>query len=282
MSHYVILWSFETEEEEDEIEGWSLGYISGKQLDVLTKGDTVWLVYVDEFRELFLIGRLEVETVFDDEESTVAFLEEPLKYKGKEGSQYAVTKRNPPYTMRWLSISDIAHRLRFDSVNNDRLDVDDRNRVNFRQFRRRRKLSDEGIEEMLRAWERISDKRVNVDLLEDYDSSTTYREGHQIEISKRERRRNRALISEAKQRRFDEDGVLICEVCGFDFKATYGVEYIEAHHIKPLYQYDGVEKRTVDDIALLCANCHRAIHSTNPPLSIEALKQRMDQQGEHK
>ncbi|MEJ3404212.1 HNH endonuclease [Rathayibacter sp. YIM 133350] len=53
-----------------------------------------------------------------------------------------------------------------------------------------------------------------------------------------------------------------CEVCGFDFEARYGArgrDYIEVHHVIPLY-VSGERTTRLSDLALLCSNCHRMIH----------------------
>ena len=59
---------------------------------------------------------------------------------------------------------------------------------------------------------------------------------------------------------------LACEVCKFDFEQYYGERgqgYIECHHVEPLHA-TGERSVSVRDLALLCSNCHRMIH-TKPP-----------------
>jgi 5-methylcytosine-specific restriction protein A len=61
-------------------------------------------------------------------------------------------------------------------------------------------------------------------------------------------------------------GSLVCEVCEFDFAQKYGERgqgYIECHHIEPLH-VGGEKARSLQELALLCSNCHRMIH-TKPP-----------------
>jgi 5-methylcytosine-specific restriction enzyme A len=63
-----------------------------------------------------------------------------------------------------------------------------------------------------------------------------------------------------------QTGSLACEVCQFDFAKVYGdrgTGYIECHHVVPLH-VGGAKERSLDDLALLCSNCHRMIH-TKPP-----------------
>jgi 5-methylcytosine-specific restriction endonuclease McrA len=87
------------------------------------------------------------------------------------------------------------------------------------------------------------------------------------------RRRNRALI-EAKKKQSDGK----CSVCEFDFKERYrGIEkdYLVAHHVKPIGRRKRASKTTLDQIDLLCPNCHAAVHSEDPPLSADELRGRL-------
>lgn len=82
------------------------------------------------------------------------------------------------------------------------------------------------------------------------------------------RERNPRLIKIAKKEfKKEHDGKLYCEVCGFDFFAKYGelgADFIEAHHIKPISEMKDGEKTNVNDIVMLCSNCHRMIHRKKP------------------
>jgi predicted HNH restriction endonuclease len=92
-------------------------------------------------------------------------------------------------------------------------------------------------------------------------------EGDTFEALRLHRRREKALreakIAAALAESFD--GRLLCEVprCGFDFVSKYGEEgrgYIQVHHLKPIGERNGAEKTTLDDLALVCPNCHAMIH----------------------
>jgi len=48
-------------------------------------------------------------------------------------------------------------------------------------------------------------------------------------------------------------------VCGFYFQEVYGFNFIEAHHIVPLYK--GERYTSKNDFIMLYANCHRSVHS---------------------
>lgn len=80
------------------------------------------------------------------------------------------------------------------------------------------------------------------------------------------RERNRSLRKKKIDSVLASGGSLACEVCEFDFAHTYGKRgqgYIECHHIEPLH-IGGEKARSIKELALLCSNCHRMIH-TKPP-----------------
>jgi 5-methylcytosine-specific restriction protein A len=70
------------------------------------------------------------------------------------------------------------------------------------------------------------------------------------------------------------------EVCSFNFRQTYGPhgeDYIECHHRTPLHVTGETQTRLVD-LALLCSNCHRMIHRAKKWLTVEELKELVEQQ----
>jgi len=98
-------------------------------------------------------------------------------------------------------------------------------------------------------------------------------EGEKILHTHYRRERSPALRKCKIERMIKEHGVLICECCGTKAE-TYGQQrrqrIFEVHHRKPLS--DGLTINGVDDLALLCANCHRGIHTTDPLMSVEEFK----------
>lgn len=86
--------------------------------------------------------------------------------------------------------------------------------------------------------------------------------------------RDPKLVAE-KRKAATATGDLACEVCGFVFKATYGDlgdGYIEVHHTIPVHTLLARTKTKLDDLALLCANCHRMAHRARQPLSLEDIR----------
>lgn len=88
------------------------------------------------------------------------------------------------------------------------------------------------------------------------------------------RERSSALIRNVKDAA-RKNGRLRCEVCDFDFEARYGPighGYIEAHHTIPVSELSAGDQTRPEDIALVCANCHRMLHRRRPWLRKHELK----------
>ncbi len=104
----------------------------------------------------------------------------------------------------------------------------------------------------------------------------TFPEGRIIESLHKRHERSRKVVELAKQKAFAKNSNLPCEVCSFSFVERYGeagARIIEAHHKTPLSQLTGEVKTRVEDIALLCSNCHRMIHAGPRTLSVDELRQ---------
>lgn len=87
--------------------------------------------------------------------------------------------------------------------------------------------------------------------------------------------RNAKIVKQKKEHALAKCGSLICEVCDFDFAQYYGdlgIGFIECHHKIPLAKIKTSTKTSLDDLALICANCHRIIHRNINILSIKELK----------
>ena len=81
-----------------------------------------------------------------------------------------------------------------------------------------------------------------------------------IEIERAER--NSAIARLAKYIALQRgNGHIKCECCQFDFREYYGdlgLEYIECHHKD--FLSNGVRVTRVEDLSLVCSNCHRMLH----------------------
>jgi putative restriction endonuclease len=82
-----------------------------------------------------------------------------------------------------------------------------------------------------------------------------YPEGGKRYVTHLMAERSLAVVKELKR-----SASWVCEICSRDFEAMYGVKYIEAHHKTPLATYTSEHPVSVKDLAMLCPNCHKAVH----------------------
>jgi hypothetical protein len=80
------------------------------------------------------------------------------------------------------------------------------------------------------------------------------------------RERSQYLVTQKREEYISKYGHLRCEICGLSEGDNYpnhlGVPFIEVHHRVPLSTALNEVKTTMDDLVLLCANCHRTVHSS--------------------
>jgi len=90
--------------------------------------------------------------------------------------------------------------------------------------------------------------------------------------------RNPKLVADAKAKYG-----YTCQICEFDFAETYGPvgdQYIECHHLNPLSERPETEqlgetKTQLDEVIVVCSNCHRMLHRKRPALEPKALREMM-------
>ncbi len=102
-------------------------------------------------------------------------------------------------------------------------------------------------------------------------------EGKQRLITHLARERNRDVINR-KKRYAIQNNTFYCEVCGFSFIESFGVEFIECHHIIPISE-SGERETSIEDLALVCPNCHRMLHRKieGKFLTIEELQTKLNE-----
>lgn len=98
------------------------------------------------------------------------------------------------------------------------------------------------------------------------------------------RERDRSIVNLAKQQFVKQHGSLYCELCRFSSGKFYGSEFkdlVEVHHIKPIATMKSGDRTEVNDLMILCANCHRAIHHGNPHNNLRTLTARFKDSHTH-
>jgi 5-methylcytosine-specific restriction enzyme A len=89
------------------------------------------------------------------------------------------------------------------------------------------------------------------------------------------RERDSKIVTQKKAHAMLTKGQLACEACIFDFFDFYGelgYGYIECHHRIPLRSLEAERKTRLDDLALVCSNCHRMLHKSSHILTLDELK----------
>ncbi len=123
--------------------------------------------------------------------------------------------------------------------------------------------------------------RATVLVLEDAPEQELEEEGEEAEEGRvltrlhRTRERDRKIVERRKAKALRDHGSLHCEACGFDFAIRYGKRgngFIECHHTKPVSTLLPGDKTKLEELVLLCANCHRIVHIRRPWMSIDELK----------
>ena len=107
------------------------------------------------------------------------------------------------------------------------------------------------------------------------DEDEEFPEGRLLTQLHKRRERNPAATKKKKQAVLAANGSLACEVCGFDFHITYGAlgyGFAECHHRLPLSELTTCRTTKLNDLSIVCANCHRMLHKARPWKSLLELR----------
>jgi len=222
---YLVLWKYA---EALRVNGLVMTGAEGTHADGLAKGDRMFIVATQK-DELYLLGAMKV----------------------KRGRKDSADGDSLFGTFRIIPLKGLKWQLRFEETQSTMLSRDTAIAM---QVRSRRRLSADSaklLEDVLSKANQAQDE-VNV------------REGKTTEVTLTKRERSRVLRVLALTNRGT-----VCEICGFDFAETYGdfaINCVEVHHLESLAEadHDGV-KTTLEDVLVVCPNCHRAIHQFEDP-----------------
>jgi hypothetical protein len=73
-----------------------------------------------------------------------------------------------------------------------------------------------------------------------------------------------------------------CNACGIDLKDRYGDiarDFIHVHHLNPISETGVIIPDPILDFVPLCPNCHAIAHLRNPPITIEEIKEMLNENG---
>lgn len=130
-----------------------------------------------------------------------------------------------------------------------------------------------GLAKAIRQWIRTSGEELHSAV--DEPEVAEAEEGRIVTRLHRTRERDPSIVKRKKTSFKRKHGRLFCEACNFDFLAVYGERgegFIECHHTKPVSLLTEGELTRITDLVLLCANCHRMVHTKAPWLTIAQLR----------
>lgn len=136
------------------------------------------------------------------------------------------------------------------------------------------RLGDGGVIEALIALRDSLNTPAPPESYADVDFLMAAPEGASLLVHHLHRERSRKLVAAKKASVMATRGSLACEACGFDFRQCYGTwgeDFCEVHHKKPIFQSNDSTVTTLEDLAIVCSNCHRIIHLRRPMPSVEEL-----------
>jgi 5-methylcytosine-specific restriction endonuclease McrA len=233
--NFLVLWKWK---EALSVEGRVITGARGTHAGGLRPGDRIF-VWATTGNELYVLGAINI------------------KRGGKnwaEGqSVFGPFQIIPLKALKW--------RLRFQQTTSDKLSRDTALALQVRARRQPTPHSVILLEDLLANAVKRSEERILA------------HEGKQTQLTLSKRERNPQVRAIALAHRG-----LLCEICGFDFAAHYGEfarECVEVHHLKPLSS-SGVRgtKTFINNLLVVCPNCHRALHRFGDPGEWQAFQRK--------
>ena len=237
-------------------------YSGSELLGKVSLGDTVW-IFTCRGSGLFAMGRVKVGRITKSWRVAENVLDHPVDRSAKF---FLIARPSTIQETEAREITRLAPKLRFVG-GVDRLPP----RFSGSNLQTLRELSPESAVLLSRAW---GDKVTTpveaptppVDTDEQLSAEGQRKLSAHVSVERSRRNRNLVLAS--------RDKPYSCDVCGFDFGKTYGRplrDYIQVHHKVAVAAK--ARKPKIGDFALLCANCHAAVHwrRGTTPLSLPAL-----------
>ncbi len=131
-------------------------------------------------------------------------------------------------------------------------------------------LTEAQYQRLVELWGSVSDEQI-----EFQPTGLSVLEGKIYYRIHRTRERDSNIVKKAKAEFLKKHGCYFCEICKLKLEEKYGdlaSGFIEAHHIKPVNKMKLGDKTSVDDLMMLCPNCHRILHRGDPEVNLEKMK----------
>lgn len=112
----------------------------------------------------------------------------------------------------------------------------------------------------------------------DLDIHTTGERIRERKLRAHIRKERSTALRKARLEVARQKGDIHCEVCGLTFKTLsyeIGEACCEVHHTIPVSLLAAGALVRLRNLAVICSNCHRMIHTKNPPLTLAQLKRKL-------
>lgn len=274
--HFLTYWRYDTFQNQIKQGDAPLNHSAGAQLGRTSIGDHVWFVTIfPGTGRLFLFGHLIIAWVGNQQDAAVRLGTNPDKLW--EAKYHIVAADGNVESLDTIEITDVASEFRFSSSQADKLLIEN-GKVNPQSLQSMRLLTTESANLLSELWYSENDLPLPR-ATDDIPLALVAVEGKRKLTIHYKRERNQALVARAKEQFKKMNGHLYCEACEFDFRKCYGdlgADFIEAHHNKPLSMAsDDTVETNVQDLAMVCSNCHRMIHHRKPWLTVQELRGRL-------
>lgn len=134
------------------------------------------------------------------------------------------------------------------------------------------RIQKEAVMELEELWFNFVSSQSNMNEIKDKPEVGQYYEGKVTEVKHNTYERNPF----ARRKCLEYYGYK-CKICNFDFEKTYGnvgYKFIHVHHITPISNIGKeILVDPIKDLIPICPNCHAMVHRSNPPISIEEMKE---------
>lgn len=148
----------------------------------------------------------------------------------------------------------------------------------FTQFRGVHRLSDRSVSILLDyIVDKVEQYNMDVFIAEEIDSSDTLNEGAKKQIVVNAYERNIKARNECIEyyKRIN-NGILKCEICGFNFTDVYGEEFKDKINIHHIIEISQIGKEYIvnpkKDLLPVCPNCHCILHCKKPAYTPEEVR----------
>ena len=228
----------------------------GNQMQGVTKNDRLFICATTS-NELYLLGLLQVRKVVKETKSSDEY-----------GSFRAICQ-NLSGKFKILPLGQRKWQLRFVNTNSLRLNPNVRLAL---QVRTHRFLSDDSADLLTTM---LGKKLASNERIRRFSE----RELRYVEGQRRAAKMVRSVRNPHLRLAAKNHWGMCCCCCGFNFGEFYGEageDFAIIHHLDPLADSKGESRETgVEDVRIVCANCHYILHSEDPPIKINELKQQI-------